>query len=45
MEGGEVEPPYKFVVDAVEVSEGWDGLKQDKVNQIEMDWYKKRKAS
>ena len=45
MEGGEVEPPYEFVVDAVEVSEERDRLKQDEVNQIEMDWYEKRKAS
>ena len=45
MEGGEVEPPYEFVVDAVEVSEERDRLKQDEVNQIEIDWYKKRKAS
>ena len=45
MEGGEVEPPYELVVDAVEVSEERDGLKQDEVNQIEMDWYEKRKAS
>ena len=44
MEGGEVEPPYELVVDAVEVSEE-DGLKQDEVNQIGMDWYEKRKAS
>ena len=40
-----MEPPYEFVVDAVEVSEEKDGLKQDEVNQIEMDWYEKRKAS
>ena len=45
MEGGEVEPPYELVVDAVEVSEERDRLKQDEVNQIEMDWYEKRKAS
>ena len=40
-----MEPPYEFVVDAVEVSEERDRLKQDEVNQIEIDWYKKRKAS
>ena len=45
VEGGEVEPPYELVVDAVEVSEERDGLKQDEVNQIGMDWYEKRKAS
>ena len=27
VEGGEVEPPYELVVDAVEVSEELDGLK------------------
>ena len=42
MEGGEAEPPYELVVDAVEVSEE-DGLKQDEVNQIGLDW--KWKAS
>ena len=40
-----MEPPYEFVVDEVEVSEEKDGLKQDEVNQTEMDWYEKRKAS
>ena len=45
VEGGEVEPPYEFVVDAVEVLEERDRLKQDEVNQIEIDWYEKRKAS
>ena len=45
MEGGEVEPPYEFVVDAVELLEERDGLKQDEVDQIGMDWYEKRKAS
>ena len=45
MEGGEVEPPYELVVDAVEVSEEKDGLKQDEVNQIGMDWCEKWKAS
>ena len=45
MEGGEVEPPYELVVDAVEVSEEKDGLKQDEVNQIGMDRCEKWKAS
>ena len=45
VEGGEVEPPHEFVVDEMEVSEEKDGLKQDEVNQTEMDWYEKRKAS
>ena len=40
-----MEPPYEFVVDVVEVSEEKDGLKQDEVNQIGMDWCEKRKAS
>ena len=40
-----MEPPYELVVDAVEVSEEKDGLKQDEVNQIGMDRCEKWKAS
>ena len=40
MEGGEVEPPYEDLVDAVEGEQG--GPEEDETEQIWMDWYEKR---